>query len=70
LQSSDPAARAAELRDVLERALIAYHVDDTPVMTDAEYDRLYDELAELERDDPELVTPDSPTRRVGAPPSE
>jgi DNA ligase (NAD+) len=69
LPSSDPSARAAELRDVLERALIAYHVDDAPVMTDAEYDRFYDELAALEQDRPDLVTPDSPTRRVGAPPS-
>jgi DNA ligase (NAD+) len=70
LPSSDPAARAAELREVLERALIAYHLDDAPVMTDAEYDRLFDELAALEQEHPDLVTSDSPTRRVGAPPSE
>jgi DNA ligase (NAD+) len=62
--------RAAELRELLNRALIAYHVEDDPVMEDAAYDRLYDELAELEREHPELVTPDSPTQRVGAPPSE
>ena len=37
-------------------------------MSDAEYDRLYDELVELEEEHPELVTPDSPTQRVGAPP--
>jgi DNA ligase (NAD+) len=72
LASSDAttAARAAELRETLAKASIAYHVDDAPVMADAAYDRLYDELAELEREHPELVTPDSPTRRVGAPPSE
>jgi DNA ligase (NAD+) len=68
--STTAAARTADLREILARASIAYHVDDAPAMTDAEYDRLYDELAELEQQHPELVTPDSPTRRVGAPPSE
>jgi len=67
LPRSDPAARAAELRDLLNRALIAYHVDDAPIMEDSAYDTLYDELVEIERQHPELVTPDSPTRRVGAP---
>jgi DNA ligase (NAD+) len=69
LPSSDPAKRAAELRETLHRALIAYHVDDEPVMTDAAYDALYDELVALEQKHPDLVTPDSPTQRVGAPPS-
>src|SRR3954454_17634500 len=69
LPSSEPAKRAAELRETLHRALIAYHVDDEPVMTDAAYDALYDELVALESEHPELVTPDSPTQRVGAPPS-
>ena len=50
--------------------MIAYHVDDDPVITDAEYDRLYDELVALEEAHPELVTADSPTHRVGAPPSD
>jgi DNA ligase (NAD+) len=67
LSSSDPAARAAELRDLLNRASIAYHVDDAPVMDDAAYDTLYDELVAIETEHPELVTPDSPTQRVGAP---
>ena len=40
------------------------------LVDDAEYDRLFDELVELEREHPELVTPDSPTQRVGAPPSD
>ncbi len=64
------AGRAAELRDLLSRASIAYHLEDEPIMEDAAYDRLYDELADLERRHPELVTLDSPTQRVGAPPSE
>jgi DNA ligase (NAD+) len=67
LPSSDRAKRAAELRELLNRALIAYHVDDDPIMEDAAYDVLYDELAAIEAEHPELVTPDSPTQRVGAP---
>jgi DNA ligase (NAD+) len=70
LSTSSTEARAAELRDILTRALIAYHVDDDPVMTDAAYDALYDELAALEAEHPKLVTQDSPTQRVGAPPSD
>jgi len=62
--------RAAELRELLNRALIAYHVDDEPIMEDAGYDALYDELAAIEAEHPELVTLDSPTQRVGAPLSE
>jgi DNA ligase (NAD+) len=69
LSISDARARAAELRGLLDRALIAYHVEDDPVMTDAAYDALYDELAALEAEYPKLVTPESPTQRVGAPPS-
>jgi DNA ligase (NAD+) len=64
-KTTTAAARAAELRDVLNRALIAYHVEDAPMMEDAAYDVLYDELVALEEEHPELVTPDSPTRRVG-----
>jgi DNA ligase (NAD+) len=69
LSISDARARAAELRDLLNRALIAYHLEDDPVMSDAAYDALYDELAALEAEYPKLVTSDSPTQRVGAPPS-
>ncbi|MFL5960756.1 MAG: NAD-dependent DNA ligase LigA [Gaiellaceae bacterium] len=64
-RTTTAAARAAELRDVLNRALIAYHVEDEPIMEDAAYDVLYDELVALEEEHPELVTPDSPTHRVG-----
>lgn len=59
--------RAKELRDRLNEASIAYHVDDAPIMEDAIYDALYDELKRIEEEHPELVAPDSPTRRVGAP---
>jgi DNA ligase (NAD+) len=65
--TSSPEARAAELRDILNRALVAYHVEDAPIMEDAAYDVLYDELAAIEEAHPELVTLDSPTQRVGAP---
>jgi DNA ligase (NAD+) len=64
------AARAEELRAQLEYHLYRYHVLDEPEISDAEYDRHYDELKELEEAHPELATPDSPTRRVGAAPSE
>jgi DNA ligase (NAD+) len=67
---SSSVRRAAELRAELNRASIAYHVEDDPFIPDAEYDRLYDELVELEAAHPELITPDSPTQRVGAPPSD
>jgi DNA ligase (NAD+) len=62
--------RAAELRDVLDYQLYRYHVLDDPEISDAEYDRLYDELVSIEEANPQLVTSDSPTQRVGAPPSE
>ena len=64
-------AAAAELRELLKRHSYAYHVLDDPEIADAEYDRLYDELVELEATLPESeVPPDSPTQRVGAPPSD
>src|SRR5881398_1486248 len=61
--------RAEELREQLDHHLYRYHVLDDPEISDAEYDRLYDELKALEEEHPELVTPDSPTQRVGAPAS-
>jgi DNA ligase (NAD+) len=63
-------ARVEELRVQVEHHLYRYHVLDDPEIEDAEYDRLYDELKALEEEHPELVKPDSPTQRVGAPPSE
>lgn len=68
--SADPAARAAYLREVLTKAAYDYHVLDRPTMSDAEYDRLFRELQDLERTHPALRTPDSPTQRVGAPPAD
>ena len=70
MASSKEAQRAADLRSVLEYHLYRYHVLDDPEVSDAEYDSLYDELVRLEEADPKLVTPDSPTQRVGAPPSD
>jgi len=64
------ADRAAELRTLLHRYNHAYYVLDEPEVSDAEWDRLFDELKSLEEAHPELATPDSPTVRVGAPPSD
>ena len=62
--------RAAELRQLLNRAAHAYYVLDAPEFEDAVYDRLYRELLELEQQHPELLSADSPTQRVGGPPAE
>jgi len=64
-----PAARAAELRRILERANHAYYLLDKPEISDAEYDRLFRELQALEAKHPELRTSDSPTLRVGGEPA-
>jgi DNA ligase (NAD+) len=69
-KTTSPAKRAAELREVLDYHLYRYHVLDDPEITDAEYDAIYDELVRLEDANPDLVTADSPTQRVGAPPSD
>jgi DNA ligase (NAD+) len=63
-------ARVDELRAELNHHLYRYHVLDDPEIPDSAYDRLYDELKALEDEHPELITPDSPTQRVGAPPSD
>jgi DNA ligase (NAD+) len=60
--------RAAELREEIEFHNQRYYQLDSPLISDAEYDRLMVELQAIERQYPELVTPDSPTQRVGAPP--
>jgi len=62
--------RAEELRREIEEHDYRYYVLDAPVIPDAEYDKLFRELAELEAAHPELVTPDSPTQRVGGAPLE
>jgi DNA ligase (NAD+) len=66
---SDAAARVAELRKLVEHHNYRYHVLDDPEVEDAVYDALYDELKALEDEHPELVTPDSPTQRVGGAPA-
>jgi DNA ligase (NAD+) len=66
----DVQARLDELRAELNHHLYRYHVLDDPEISDAAYDGLYDELNALEDEHPDLITPDSPTQRVGAPASE
>jgi DNA ligase (NAD+) len=66
----DVQARLDELRDDVNHHLYRYHVLDDPEISDADFDRLFDELKVLEEEHPDLITPDSPTQRVGAPPSE
>ena len=61
----DPKERARQLRDILTEANYRYYVLDDPTMADYEYDQLLRELETLESAHPELVTPDSPTQRVG-----
>jgi DNA ligase (NAD+) len=61
--------RVQELRQVLQRASYAYYVLDAPELPDAVYDQLYRELQELESQHPELITPESPTQRVGERPA-
>src|SRR5438552_14594099 len=67
----DPAlaARAKALREQLEQASYEYHLLDRPSISDAQYDKLYRELLELEEQYPTLRTADSPTQRVGAEPA-
>ena len=62
--------RAAELRETIAHHDHLYHVRDEPEITDADYDRLFAELASLETAHPELADPDSPTQRVGGAPVE
>jgi len=61
--------RVQELRRLLTEASYAYYVLDTPIMEDMVYDRLYRELQDLETQHPDLITPDSPTQRVGEKPA-
>ena len=64
------AGRVRELRGTIDHHSYRYHVLDDPEVADVEYDALVSELMTLEEANPELVTPDSPTQRVGAPPSD
>jgi len=64
--SPDVISRAGELRDTITEHNYQYYVLDDPRVPDAEYDRLFRELQDLEAQYPDIVTPDTPTRRVGA----
>ncbi|MEJ2633513.1 MAG: NAD-dependent DNA ligase LigA [Acidihalobacter sp.] len=68
-QTTSPEQRAAELREQIELHNYRYYVLDAPLVPDAEYDRLMRELQALEAGHPGLVTPESPTQRVGAKPA-
>ena len=68
MASSTLALRAAQLREQLHHHNYRYYVLDQPEIPDAEYDRLFQELREIEAADPQRVTPDSPTQRVGGQP--
>ncbi|HEV8600532.1 MAG TPA: NAD-dependent DNA ligase LigA [Gemmatimonadales bacterium] len=67
--AAQAAARVAELRQRIERANELYYVADQPELSDAEYDRLFRELAALETRFPALASPGSPTQRIGAGPA-
>ena len=66
--SAGPAARASELRELIDHHSHQYYVLDNPEISDFEFDRLFRELQDLETEHPELQTPDSPTQRVGGAP--
>ncbi len=70
IPSQDVRKRAEELRREIEYHNYRYYVLDQPVVSDAEYDRLLRELKDLEAKYPDLVTPDSPTQRIGGKPRE
>ncbi len=69
-KSVDIRDRVEELRDLVRYHGRKYYIEDAPEISDAEYDALYKELESLEAENPELVTPDSPTQRVGGEPLE
>src|SRR3954451_20879662 len=68
--ATSSAERAAQLREQIEHHNRLYYVEDEPAISDAEYDELLNELRAIEAENPDLVTPDSPTQRVGAAPLE
>ena len=70
VSSASARKRVEELRKLVDYHLYRYHVLDDPEISDAEFDRLWDELNELEREHPKLQSADSPTQQVGAPPSD
>src|SRR5712692_1935901 len=65
---SSPAKRAAELRKLIDHHNYKYYVEDKPEISDREFDKLLEELKQIEAEHPELVIPESPTQRVGGEP--
>jgi DNA ligase (NAD+) len=70
LSTSAAKQQAEKLREQIRRHEHLYYVEDQPKVTDAEFDRLMERLKKIEAEHPEIVTPDSPTRRVGGAPRE
>ena len=66
MTGDDIARRAAELRAELHKHIYHYNVLSAPLISDAEYDALYNALKQIEAEHPELITPDSPTQRAGS----
>ncbi|MDP3518838.1 MAG: hypothetical protein Q8S94_16910, partial [Pseudohongiella sp.] len=66
--AATPEQKIARLRRVVQYHNARYHQLDAPEIPDADYDKLFDQLAALEQQYPEFITPDSPTQRVGAAP--
>ncbi|MEW5940987.1 MAG: NAD-dependent DNA ligase LigA, partial [Chloroflexota bacterium] len=66
----DTKSRYEQLKQEVNFHIYRYHVLDNPVISDAEYDKLYNELKRLESDHPDWATPDSPTQRTGAGPAD
>jgi DNA ligase (NAD+) len=67
IEAARAAAEIAQLRDKLTQANYEYYILDNPTLSDDQYDQLMRRLVALETEHPELITPDSPTQRVGAP---
>src|SRR6476620_3643178 len=66
----DTSSRYAQLKQEISFHLHRYHVLDSPIISDVEYDRLMNELKAIESEHPDWITPDSPSQRAGAAPSE
>lgn len=67
--TSEIKQRVRQLREQIQKASYAYYILDNPIMEDTVYDKLYRELQQLETEYPQLITPDSPTQRVGEKPA-
>lgn len=70
MENSDPKARLNDLRTEIRFHNHRYYIQNEPVISDSEYDRMMNELRAIEADHPEWITPDSPTQRAGSPPAD